>query len=224
MNILKYVAYFVLTLTCMLYLFTLAVAGTVEVEDMKKVSTYIIDGNEKILLDDYIAEQKKLENIVKSKKAPKNFTQDQKQQVEKVSKILGTAYGRDVFKHAKKAGSKYGVDKSLILAVILTESGFDQYAKNGNSHGLMQLSDNTTASKMCDNLYSVQCNIDASTKHLAGLQAKYRQNDRLALAAYNAGGGSVDSALRSTGDIPVSTKEYIHKVNKYKQVIKVVVE
>lgn len=224
MNILKYVAYFVLTLTCMLYLFTLAVAGTVEVEDVKKVPTYVIDGNEKVLIDDYLAEQKKFENIVKNKQAPSSFSQDQKQQVEKVSKILGTAYGRDVFKHAKKAGDKYGVDRSLILAVILTESGFDQYAKNGNSHGLMQLSENTTASKMCENLYNVQCNIEASTKHLAGLQAKYRQNDRLALAAYNAGGGSVDSALRSTGDIPASTREYIHKINKYKQVIKVVVE
>ena len=85
----------------------------------------------------------------------------------------------------------------MILAVILTESGFDQYAKNGNSHGLMQLSENTTASKMCSNLYNVECNIDASTKHLAGLQAKYRQNDRLALAAYNAGMGNVDRWIQN---------------------------
>ena len=222
MNILKYVAYFVLTLTCMLYLLTLA--GAIEVEDEKKVPTYVIDGTEKVLLDDYIAEQKKFREVVKKRQVPENFSQDQKQQVEKVSRILGTAYGRDVFKHAQNAGDKYGVDRSLILAVILTESGFDQYAKNGNSHGLMQLSENTTASKMCANLYNVQCNIEASTKHLAGLQAKYRQNDRLALAAYNAGGGSVDSALRSTGDVPASTKEYIRKINKYKQVIKVVLE
>lgn len=225
MNILKYVAYFVLTLTCMLYLFTLAgTVKVVEVEDEKKAPTYVIDGTEKVLLDDYIAEQKKFKEVVKKRQVPENFSQDQKQQVEKVSRILGTAYGRDVFKHAQNAGDKYGVDRSLILAVILTESGFDQYAKNGNSHGLMQLSENTTASKMCANLYNVQCNIEASTKHLAGLQAKYRQNDRLALAAYNAGGGSVDSALRSTGDIPANTKEYIRKINKYKQVIKVVSE
>ncbi len=222
MNILKYVAYFVLTLTCMLYLLTLA--GAIEVEDEKKVPTYVIDGTEKVLLDDYLAEQKKFKEVVKRRQAPEHFSQDQKQQVEKVSRILGTSYGRDVFRHAQKAGDKYGVDRSLILAVILTESGFDQYAKNGDSHGLMQLSKNTTASKMCTNLYNVQCNIEASTKHLAGLQAKYRQNDRLALAAYNAGGGSVDVALRNTGDIPVSTREYIHKVNKYKQVIKVVSE
>lgn len=221
MNILKYVAYFVLTFTCLLYMLTFATTTTVVTNE---VPTYVIDGNETVLLSDYLAEQKKFKNVVKGKKAPKEFTQDQKQQLEKVSKILGTTYGQDVFKHAEKAGNRYGVDRSLILAVILTESGFDQYAKNGNSHGLMQLSDNTTASKMCTNLYNVQCNIDASTKHLAGLQAKYRQNDRLALAAYNAGGGSVDYALRRTGDIPVSTREYIYKVNKYKQVIKVVTE
>lgn len=221
MNILKYVAYFVLTFTCLLYMLTFATTTTVVANE---VPTYVIDGNETVLLSDYLAEQKKFKNVVKHKEAPKEFTQDQQQQLEKVSKILGTTYGQDVFKHAEKAGNRYGVDRSLILAVILTESGFDQYAKNGNSHGLMQLSDNTTASKMCTNLYNVQCNIDASTKHLAGLQAKYRQNDRLALAAYNAGGGSVDYALRRTGDIPVSTREYIYKVNKYKQVIKVVTE
>ena len=108
MNILKYVAYFVLTLTCTLYLLTLAGAvKVVEVEDEKKVPTYVIDGTEKALLDDYIAEQKKFRKIVKKRQVPENFSQDQKQQVEKVSRILGTAYGRDVFKHAQNAGDKY---------------------------------------------------------------------------------------------------------------------
>ena len=45
MNILKYVAYFVLTLTCMLYLLTLA--GTIEVEDEKNIifKVQVADGD-----------------------------------------------------------------------------------------------------------------------------------------------------------------------------------
>ena len=191
----------------------------------QQVPVYVVADGKNIPYDTYIKEQDKIHKkqvVKKVVKVPPHFTTDQKQQVEKVHKILKSDYGKEVFKHAETSSRTYGVDVTLVMAIILTESGFDQYAKNGNSYGLMQLSDNTSASKDCDNLYNIQCNIDASTKHYAGLQAKYNGNDRLALAAYNAGGGSVDSSLRNRGDIPVCTRDYVYKVDKYKQVIKVV--
>ena len=52
-----------------------------------------------------------------------------------------------------------------------------------------------------------------------GWTQKY-ENINLALAAYNAGGGAVDKSLRRTGDIPPSTKQYINKIYKYKEVIR----
>lgn len=224
-NTSKFLAGFILVIATCLYFLAGVGSAVVEEEVKKEVPTYVIeeDGT-RVLLQEYIAQEKKEVVIKKNMPVPSNFTTDQRQQREKVSKLLETNYGKDVFKHADKASKKYGVEKNLILAVILTESGFDQYAKNGNSHGLMQLSENTTASKACQNLYSISCNIDASTKHLAGLQAKYRQNDKLALAAYNAGGGSVDYALRRTGDIPKSTQDYVKKVNRYKQVMHTLVD
>lgn len=219
----KIFVYTLLGFLCVLYLVT-GMSFVITEHDKTEVPTYVLDKDEKVLLEEYLIRKPINMTYVRDViHIPPHFTQDQVQQVEKVKSIAKSDYGKNVVKHADKASKKYGVNRDLILAVILTESGFDQYAKNGNSHGLMQLSENTTASKMCSNLYNVECNIDASTKHLAGLQAKYRQDDRLALAAYNAGGGSVDSALRRTGDIPVSTRDYINKVNKYKQVIKVVV-
>lgn len=217
-DMIKTIAFAILVFVCTVYM--LSTTPLLVVEDT--IPLYIVEDGKSIPIQEYKKQvDKKL--VVKDKvKIPPEFTTDQKQQVEKVHKILKSDYGNEVFRHAEKASNKYGVDVTLIMAVILTESGFDQYAKNGNSYGLMQLSDNTGASKECDNLYSVKCNIHASTKHLAGLQAKYNGNDRLALAAYNAGGGLVDSSLKRRGDIPPCTRDYIYKVDKYKQVIKVV--
>lgn len=211
-------------------------------ERYNKVPTLIIIDNEVIEINDYITQQKinkdksiKKVSIINNKVTkkrvnknkevtktgvPQHFTTDQKQQTEKVQRITNTQYGQDIFRYAKHSGQKYGVEADLVLAIILTESGFNQYAKNGNSYGLMQLSENTTASKMCTNLYNTQCNIEASTKHFAGLRAKYKGDNKLALAAYNAGGGAVDKSLRRTGDIPPSTKQYINKIYKYKEVIR----
>lgn len=205
-----------------------------------KVPTYVINSDGAMPLDKFIALQEKEVKLVKRvdqlkkeqakvkekrvvkavKVTPSHFTTDQKQQKEKLDKLTETQYGQEVFRYAHHSSIKYGVDMDLILAIVMTESGFNQYAKNGNSYGLMQLSDNTEASKMCSNLYNTKCNIDASTKHFAGLQAKYKGNTRLALAAYNAGGGAVDSSLRRTGDIPKCTHNYVYKVRKYREVIR----
>lgn len=205
----------------LVFIFTTYLLSTAPVLEQSEVPIYVVTQGKTITLEEYNKQRKT--SIVKHRvKIPEEFSQDQRQQVEKVHKILKSDYGKEVFRHAKCASRDYGVDLTLVMAIILTESGFDQYARNGNSHGLMQLSDNTTASKDCNSLYSIECNIKASTKHYAGLQAKYNGDDRLALAAYNAGGGSVDYALRSIGDIPQVTKNYVHKVDKYKKVIEVV--
>ena len=182
-------------------------------KEIKKVPTYVIVHDVKIPIEEYQKAQQ-----TKVKTTPSNFTKDQVQQKQKVEQISKTSLGVAIIRSAEKASQRYGIDRNLILAISLTESGWDPQAKNGNSYGLMQLSTNTTASKECNNLYHIECNILASTKHYAGLHAKYKGNTRLALAAYNAGGGSVDHSLKNTGDIPSSTLHYVKKVNQYKQI------
>ena len=209
-KIIKYTLCFIIVLLCcvnMLYIDNKSNA-TIQNNDTKNISG---DNNniERTPIKEYV-------------EIPTSFSIEQKQQVEKVHKVLKTEYGNDVFRHAEKASNKYGIDVTLIMAIILTESGFDQYAKNGNSYGLMQLSKNTSASRDCTNLYDIECNISASTKHLAGLHAKYNGNGRLALAAYNAGGGAVDVSIKGVGDIPHYTKNYVRRVNDYRQVIEAI--
>lgn len=182
-------------------------------KEIKKVPTYVIVHDVKIPIEEYQKVQQ-----TKVKTTPSHFTKDQVQQKQKVEQISKTSLGVAIIRSAEKASQRYGIDRNLILAISLTESGWNPQAKNGNSYGLMQLSTNTTASKECSNLYHIECNILASTKHYAGLHAKYKGNTRLALAAYNAGGGSVDHSLRNTGDIPPSTLHYVRKVNQYKQI------
>ena len=226
MKILRFIACAILTFICFTYTTVVISVNSIEakvrqpLKVKKTITTYVVTTNGNVPLKDF----KDTERKAKQVKIPPSFSKDQQQQVVKVSQLLLTPYGKEVFRHADKVGRKYQVEPNLILAIILTESGFDQYAKNGNSYGLMQLSDNTTASRMCQNMYDVGCNIDASTKHLAGLQAKYDNDTRLALAAYNAGGGMVDKSLRVEGDIPVATRDYVHKVKKYRQVINVVIK
>lgn len=99
---------------------------------------------------------------------------------------------------------KYDVEENLIFAVIKAESNFDKDAiSNRNAVGLMQLMEETakdvarkngieidfdnTKEELCD----VYKNIEIGTCYLSTLLQKY-QNKEVALAAYNAGTGTVD--------------------------------
>jgi len=97
------------------------------------------------------------------------------------------------------AAQKYGVSPDLISAVIKQESGFNPNAHSPHgAQGLMQLMPATAKSHGVTNPYNPEQNINAGAKHLAGLIAKYDGNMRSAVAAYNAGGGTVDDFLNGT--------------------------
>lgn len=99
---------------------------------------------------------------------------------------------------------KYNVEQNLIFAVIKAESNFNKNAtSNRNAIGLMQVMEETAkdvANKNkieinSDNLKEELCdvykNIEIGTCYLSTLIQKY-QNKEVALAAYNAGTGTVD--------------------------------
>ena len=102
-------------------------------------------------------------------------------------------------------GEKYQVEENLIFAVIKAESNFDKEAiSNRNAIGLMQLMEDTAKDvakknqipiheeKKKKELCDVNKNIEIGTCYLSILMQKY-QNQEVALAAYNAGTGTVDS-------------------------------
>jgi len=115
-----------------------------------------------------------------------------------MEKIYPQTYSEYVVKYA----NEFGVDPWLVYAVIKAESNFDKnVVSNSNAKGVMQLMDNTAeevaGTLMADEnfktemLFDVETNIKLGTKYLSDLINKYG-NYYVAVAAYNAGIGTVD--------------------------------
>lgn len=108
---------------------------------------------------------------------------------------------------------EYGVDVSLLKAVAQAESGFDTNAVSGcGAMGIMQLMPATAESLGVADPFDARQNITGGAKMLAYLLEDYNGNVTLALAAYNAGSGSV----QKYGGVPPysETLGYIEKINK----------
>ncbi|WP_219836324.1 lytic transglycosylase domain-containing protein [Paenibacillus sp. R14(2021)] len=131
------------------------------------------------------------------------------------------ANGSDYESIINEAAAKYGIDPTLIKAVIHTESSYNPNAESkAGAKGLMQLMDGTARGLGVTDAFDPQQNIEGGTKFLAYLLRKYSGNEQAALAAYNAGPGRVDRAgIKTDMDfqslmnlLPSETQHYVSKV------------
>lgn len=95
----------------------------------------------------------------------------------------------DIF---NEVSNEYGVNVNLLKAVAKAESDFDTEAVSYcGAQGIMQLMPTTAESLGVEDPFDARQNITGGAKMLAYLLDDYNGNVTLALAAYNAGSGSV---------------------------------
>jgi len=117
-----------------------------------------------------------------------------------------------------KSARAHDVDPLLVQSVIQVESNYNHYAVSPKgAEGLMQLMPATARMLGVSNSFDPAQNIEAGVKYLRYLQSVYK-DDRLALAAYNAGPKAVD---KYSGTPPFEeTRNYVNQVGQRYQTAK----
>jgi soluble lytic murein transglycosylase-like protein len=111
----------------------------------------------------------------------------------------------------RSASGRFGLDPSLVEAVIATESNFNPWAVSPKgARGLMQLMPSTAQRFGVKNVHDPSQNIQGGVQYLRHLLDLFGGDLVLALAAYNAGEGVV----QNLGRVPnyQETRQYVDRV------------
>ena len=107
-----------------------------------------------------------------------------------------------------------GVRPDLVKAVVQVESAFDPYARSRKGAlGLMQLMPATIKQYGVKHPFNPVENVGAGVAYLRELLDRYRNDETLALAAYNAGPGAVDNHGKAVPPYR-ETRDYVAHVNQ----------
>lgn len=110
-----------------------------------------------------------------------------------------------------QTADQYNLDAALLRALVAQESAYDPGAiSEDGAIGLGQLM--PVVAKWCgvENRFHRIQNLDCAGRHLRVLLDKYRGDERLALAAYNAGEPAVDRCL-CVPNYP-ETQDYVARI------------
>ncbi|OHD53274.1 MAG: hypothetical protein A2014_05105, partial [Spirochaetes bacterium GWF1_49_6] len=113
-----------------------------------------------------------------------------------------------------EAAQTFGVDESLVKAVIQQESQYNPKAvSKAGAMGMMQLMPQTAEILGVTDPFDVRQNIFGGTNYLSDMLKQFNGNVVKALAAYNAGPNKVEKA----GGVPniEETKDYVNKVMNF---------
>jgi hypothetical protein len=119
----------------------------------------------------------------------------------------------------RRYSSIYGLEDSLIYAVIKAESAFNPTAvSSAGARGLMQLMPGTALEMGVDNIFDPWQNVAGGTQYLAKMMEIFGGKKHLAVAAYNAG---PENVKKYNGIPPFEeTQNYVKYVLKCEQAYK----
>jgi len=146
--------------------------------------------------------------------------------------ILKGIYPTTYSEYVEKYSLENNLDKYMVYSIIKAESNFNPNVKSqSDAIGLMQLLEETANERANiiedhnvteEDLYDPETNIKLGTSYYAYLLKHYGDNNVLALTAYNAGMGNVDTwiktgVIKSNGsdieNIPYKeTNNYVRKI------------
>ncbi len=109
------------------------------------------------------------------------------------------------------SAAAWHVDKALVKAIVANESAFDPNATSPTgAQGLMQLEPATAAELGVTDPYDPAQNLRGGTRYVRGLLDRFHGDLPRAMAAYNAGAGTVEKY----GGVPpyAETRAYVARV------------
>jgi len=113
-----------------------------------------------------------------------------------------------------RASQQFNVDPHLIRAIIKAESSFEAHAiSKSGAQGLMQLMPATAKDMEVHDPFDPDENILGGTKYLSMLLKRFKNDIRLAVAAYNVGPSKVDNH-KGIPPIP-ATQCFVERVMSY---------
>ena len=122
-----------------------------------------------------------------------------------------------------KYSNKYGVDPTLVAAVIMQESRFNPKAHSfAGAQGLMQFMPGTAATMAKEtgrwptyDIFDAETSVEFGAAHLRDLLGMYNGNAELALYAYNTGTGSASKYIGNPAAI--ANYSYVRQVLNYRR-------
>lgn len=157
---------------------------------------------ERVIDDEVIPEEEQTElGTAASENVPVYWAEDQV--------VPETPWGKEIFETAKR----HAVNPAVVAAVVRWESAFNPRAvSHKGARGLMQLMP-ATARRFGlgpEDIFKPKRNLDAGVRYLRWLLDRFDGHLHLALAAYNAGEGTVDRY----GGVPPyrETRSYIQRI------------
>lgn len=120
----------------------------------------------------------------------------------------------DITRIVKISATKHKVDEKLVLAIMRAESAYNPKAvSNRGAIGLMQIMKPTGDWLNVKDINDYRQNIDGGVRYLKFLLTMFKDN-RLAVAAYNAGQGAVIAHGNKIPNYP-ETQNYVKTVMQY---------